>query len=162
MPQRILVLLLFGAVVFQPAESVFAQDRVLGALRPISSISADIRVAEGAVPDRTLVPAHRHPPERHVGMTFCWQGTNVSYEPLAFEDYNLERHGHNVACLQPIASAGHFAASVASLPFKAAVWRDREYELGHIRPGTCAPFVVVRDGHRIRSAATTSAFFLLL
>lgn len=162
MPQRVQAFIFLSAVVSLSADVAGAQDRVLGALRPISSIQADIRATAGELPTRTLVSTGRRPPERHLGMTFCWQGTNVSYQPLVFEDYNLERHGHNVGCLQPVASAGHFAASVVSLPFKAAFCHEREYELGHVRPGTCAPFVTLRTGRRAGAAASTAALFMLL
>ncbi len=138
------------------------QARIFSALKPISAVSADIRSEAGALPQRTLVVADQHPPERHVGMTFCWEATNVSYYPLAFEEYNLERHGHSVGCLQPLASGAHFLGSVTTLPSTGLFCHERDYELGHIRPGSCAPFVVLNDGTVVGSTAFNAAFLLLL
>lgn len=137
------------------------RDRVFEALRPISAVTANIRPSSGPLPQQMLVPMDDYPAERYLGTTFCWQATNVSYEPLAFEEYNLERHGHSVGCLQPAVSGVHFLGSVATLPLTAAFCHEREYELGHIRPGSCAPFVVLFDGKKLGTAACAVGLILI-
>ncbi len=71
-----------------------------------------------------------------------WQASNVSHNPLYFEDSGLERNGHSFSnAVQPFVSAGKFGAQVIALPYTVAldpVWK-RETPLGHYRPGECAP-----------------------
>ncbi len=140
---------------------VSPRDRIFDALKPIASVTADIRPTTGALPDYALVPMDDYPAERCLGMTFCWRATGVSYEPLVFEEYNLERHGHSVGCLQPLVSGAHFLGSTATLPLTAAFCHDREYELGHVRPGSCAPFVVLFDGKKLGTVACAAGVLLI-
>lgn len=44
------------------------------------------------------------------GLTFC-------YQPLYFEDANLERYGRSWGCLQPFVSAAHFYSKIPALPY---------------------------------------------
>ena len=71
-----------------------------------------------------------------------WQASNVSHNPLYFEDSGLERNGHSFSdAVQPFVSVGKFGAQVVALPYSMAldpVWK-RETPLGHYRPGECAP-----------------------
>ncbi|MFK7818193.1 MAG: hypothetical protein AB8G99_05725 [Planctomycetaceae bacterium] len=156
-----LCLVASASAIASDSNRIAPYDRVFEGLKPISSVTADIRASEGAVPERTLIPTNQPLPERYLGLTYCWAATGVAYEPLVFEEYNLERHGHTVGCLQPAVSGAHFLGSVATLPLTAAFCHDREYELGHIRPGSCAPFVVLFDGKKLGAAACTAAFLLI-
>lgn len=78
------------------------------------------------------------------GMTIpvYWQASNVSHNPLYFEDSGLERSGHSFSdVVQPFVSVGKFGVQVAALPYTIAldpVWQ-RDTPLGHYRPGECAP-----------------------
>ncbi len=71
-----------------------------------------------------------------------WQASNVSHNPLYFEDSGLERSGHSFSdVVQPFVSVGKFGVQVAALPYTIAldpVWQ-RDTPLGHYRPGECAP-----------------------
>ena len=44
----------------------------------------------------------------------------VSYNPLYFEEINLERYGYNSGCLQPVVSAVQFYGTLPLLPYKMA------------------------------------------
>jgi hypothetical protein len=44
----------------------------------------------------------------------------VSYQPLYFEEINLERYGYNYGCLQPVLSAAKFYGTLPLLPYKMA------------------------------------------
>ena len=71
-----------------------------------------------------------------------WQASQVSHNPLYFEDSGLERSGHSFSeAVQPFVSVGKFGAQIVALPYSIAldpVWK-RETPLGHYRPGECAP-----------------------
>ncbi len=66
----------------------------------------------------------------------------MSYQPLYYQDINLERHGYAFhPCLRPVVSGAHFFASTIALPYNAAVnppW-ERVYPLGQYRPGVTFP-----------------------
>ena len=147
----------------QEARDTLAQPgSTTGKLRPIADVVADIRASPGAVPPASPGLSGQSLPPRYLGLRYCWRPTNVSHGPLVFEEYNLERHGHSVGCLQPVVSGANFASSTFSLPWMALFGPKREYELGHIRPGSCAPFVVLSDGQPMGSAVTSGTFLLLL
>ena len=78
----------------------------------------------------------------HSIIPIYWQASNVSHNPLYFEDSGLERNGHSFSdVVQPFVSVGKFGAQVVALPYSIAldpVWQ-RETPLGHYRPGECAP-----------------------
>jgi hypothetical protein len=44
----------------------------------------------------------------------------VTYQPLYFEEINLERYGYGFGCLQPFVSAAHFYGTLPLLPYKMA------------------------------------------
>lgn len=66
-----------------------------------------------------------------------WDPTNLSYAPVYFEDTRLERHGHHLGTLQPIASGLHFFATVPALPYLVTQQHpiSAVYPLGQTRPG---------------------------
>ena len=66
-----------------------------------------------------------------------WDPTDLSYAPLYFEDPRLERHGHDLGILQPIASSLHFFGTVPALPYLATQQNPNSavYPLGQTRPG---------------------------
>lgn len=98
--------------------------------------------------------AHKTPPQEfplvlqgtlernHSIIPVYWQASQVSHNPLYFEDSGLERSGHSFSeAVQPFVSVGKFGVQVAAIPYSIAldpVWK-RETPLGHYRPGECAP-----------------------
>ena len=71
-----------------------------------------------------------------------WTAPNIRYQPLDFEDVAAERYGYHFGnCLQPAASAIHFAKSFAL--FVPNMFHDPPhactYPLGFCRPGSPAP-----------------------
>jgi hypothetical protein len=76
-------------------------------------------------------------------LTYQWAATCLCYQPLYFEEINLERYGYGCpGCLQSAASAAHFFGTVPILPYCMAVNCPGEcnYALGQYRPGSCAPW----------------------
>lgn len=74
---------------------------------------------------------------------YQWAATCLCYQPLYFEEINLERYGYGCCrWLQPAASAAHFFGTVPILPYCMAVNCPGEcnYVLGKYRPGSCAPW----------------------
>jgi hypothetical protein len=72
------------------------------------------------------------------GKLSTWQSPNVRYQPLYFEQANLERYG--VETRFPVAHAGvHFFASSVFLPYQMGVDHpnDPVYPIGLDRPGNC-------------------------
>ena len=76
-------------------------------------------------------------------MVKTWRSPNLAYQPLYFEQPNLERYGIQRGVFQPVYSGVHFFTSVALLPYQTGVRRPHEceYGLGHYRPGDCAPAI---------------------
>jgi hypothetical protein len=78
---------------------------------------------------------------------FCWAAPGFYHQPLYFEQINVERYGHHVCCgpcsdcAQSVVSAAHFFAAMPLLPYKigADPCCERQYTLGHYRPGSCNP-----------------------
>ena len=96
----------------------------------------------------------------HSILPVYWQASNVSHNPLYFEDSGLERNGHSFSdAVQPFVSVGKFGAQVVALPYSIAldpVWKH-ESPLGHYRPGECAPkrhLALPINGHAAVVAAT--------
>ena len=116
-----------------------------------------IPVPEEFVP----VPARDWSPNRKY-----WQAPALCHMPLYFQDAALERYGHSVEqfvgpagrylsypvdsprqskqryyILQPIFSAGLFAAQIVALPYNLIVDPpgEAEYDLGYYRPGDRIP-----------------------
>ena len=65
-----------------------------------------------------------------------WKSPNFAHRPLYFEDANLERFGGE-RLGQPLFSAAHFFASVATLPYQIGQnpGNDLYYTSGYGRPG---------------------------
>ena len=124
--------------------------RLKNPLRKISELTA------------TLPPPSPHdPPDRGAEMAsinprplvrdqwpmtdFRWKASALVHRPLYFEDIGAERYGHTLSpCLQPLASATRFYASVFILPYKMGLQTPNEcvYTLGYYRPGSCAPYMI--------------------
>jgi hypothetical protein len=105
---------------------------------------------------------------------FYWAAPGFYHRPLYFEQINVERYGHHVCCgpcsdcAQSAVCAAHFFASVPLLPYKmgADPCCERQYTLGHYRPGSCNPhqwhFVrPTRDGLACEAMMITGLIFLI-
>lgn len=97
-----------------------------------------------------------------------WQASNVTHNPLYFENSGLERSGHTFSeVFQPFVSVGKFGAQVVALPYSIAldpVWKS-ESPLGHSRPGECASkrhLAVPINGRAAVAAAATYTGILFL
>ena len=73
---------------------------------------------------------------------FCWESDRLCRGPLYFEETSLERYGHQVPVVQPVVTAGHFYATLPTLPYRMGAQYPWEclYELGYDRPGNCVPY----------------------
>ncbi len=72
----------------------------------------------------------------------CWNSSNLFYNPLYFEDPQLERYGHTIyPALQPFKSVGRFGVQLIGLPYQMTIDPvcKKRYPLGYYRPGECAP-----------------------
>jgi hypothetical protein len=119
---------------------------------PLDTLRANIASPPGMMPDdiaahcRDAAPARED--ARMVGGWACfnkyWSATCMRHRPLYFEEINAERYGYVCCgpCLQPLVSAGHFLATIPTLPYQMCVNPPCEctYTLGHYRPGSCVPY----------------------
>lgn len=100
---------------------------------------------------------------------FTWEPSNLSYNPLYFEDAPLERYGHTYhPALQPFVSTARFGLQLVGLPYQMAIdpIYKRRYPLGYYRPGEWAPKKLYQIPFNIEAAiveggALTGAFFLI-
>lgn len=88
---------------------------------------------------------------------YHWMASNLTHDPLYFEDVSLERYGHTYP-LQPFVSISKFGLQVIGLPYQMALnpVDCEQYALGYYRPGDCAPFLRYRIPFN-KTAATTAA-----
>jgi hypothetical protein len=76
------------------------------------NVAADVFNPEGAPPRAAPVAWFQPVGYGHVA--------DVPYQPLYFEEVNLERYGYYCRCVQPLVSAAHFYGTVPLLPYKMA------------------------------------------
>jgi hypothetical protein len=126
--------------------------------KPLGEMSINIRLPNGMLP-RNYWAEHPQPlPLCDVCGTnrgwpldcYHWCPTCLCYQPLYFEEPNLERYGYGCGCytcccstcIQSAASAAHFFGTVPSLPYMMAANCPCEcnYALGDYRPGDCVPW----------------------
>ncbi|MDB4731193.1 hypothetical protein OAF74_00010 [bacterium] len=103
------------------------------------------------LPANGSLEAHNAPTYYH------WMASNLTHDPLYFEDVSLERYGHTYP-LQPFVSISKFGLQVIGLPYQMALnpVDCEQYALGYYRPGDCAPFLRYRIPYN-KTAATTAA-----
>lgn len=110
------------------------------------------------VPLTSEAYATRVIPELH----YCWFASDVYYNPLYFEDIEVERYGH-IYCpwfVQPVASVGKFGVQLLGMPYQATIhpiW-ERQTPLGHYRPGEFAPYKHYLIPWNTRAALAEGAF----
>lgn len=93
---------------------------------------------------------------------YHWMASNLTHDPLYFEDVALERYGHTYSPLvQPLVSVSKFGLQLAGLPYQMAlnpVWCE-QYPLGYYRPGDCAPFLRYRVPFNKEAAVTSAGIY---
>ena len=103
------------------------------------------KTADGKGPEcPNEVPLSNGPVSRAVfpASTYTWQASNVFYQPLYFEDPDLEHYGHTWPFfIQPIVSSLRFTTQAIGIPYQMTIdpCCCRVYPLGYYRPGECAP-----------------------
>lgn len=93
---------------------------------------------------------------------FAWKASNVTHNPLYFEDVTLERYGHSYGPLaQPVVSLGRFSAQLVTLPYHMTLDPPHKevYPLGYYRPGECAPHLLYQPPLNVKAAAVTAGFY---
>ncbi len=103
-------------------------------------------------------------------ISYSWEAPALKYNPLYFEDPQLERHGNEVAYIQPAISAGRFFATIPTLPYQMAIEDNSVchtvYDLGNDRPGDCVPYSIPIlpfsvTGTLTQGGAATALIFIL-
>jgi hypothetical protein len=100
--------------------------------------------------------------------TYQWQASNVFYQPLYFEDPDLERYGHAWPFfIQPIVSSVRFTAQAVGIPYQMTIdpCCCRVYPLGFYRPGECAPKLIYQipwntEAAAVEAGTITGVYFL--
>jgi hypothetical protein len=100
--------------------------------------------------------------------TYTWQASNIFYQPLYFEDPDLERYGHAWPFfVQPIVSSVRFTTQAVGIPYQMVLnpCCCRVYPLGYYRPGECAPKLIYQIPWNTQAAAAeagviTGVYFL--
>lgn len=133
------------ASVPQPKPVIAYKMRSIKEIQPFDDYVAgggDTKTANTKRPEEKELELQGSLERNHSIIPIYWQASNVSHNPLYFEDSGLERNGHSFSdVVQPFVSVGKFGAQVVALPYSIAldpVWQ-RETPLGHYRPGECAP-----------------------
>jgi len=117
--------------------------------KPMNSLGVNIEMPPGDLPESHTDHQHDGPCDPQQcgrgwsSFYYYFAATGLYYNPLYFEEVNLERFGYGCSCcLQPVASAAHFFARVPALPYLMGTDCPGEcnYALGHYRPGSCVPW----------------------
>jgi hypothetical protein len=107
-------------------------------------------------------------PRTFPASTYTWQASNIFYQPLYFEDPDLERYGHAWPFfIQPIVSSVRFTTQAVGIPYQMVIdpCCCRVYPLGYYRPGECAPKLIYQIPWNTQAAAAeagviTGVYFL--
>ena len=99
----------------------------------------------GLFPERCPLPTDDYVRKAPTPIEFTWKASSLCYKPLYFEDVQLERHGHYChPLLVPFTARARFLLTIPVLPYLMGVYPPNEciYDLGHYRPGDCAPNIL--------------------
>jgi hypothetical protein len=132
---------------------------------------APCKTADGKGPEcpkEIQLSSDRFEPRLFPASTYTWQAANVFYQPLYFEDPDLERYGHAYPFfIQPIVSSLRFTVQAIGLPYQAVIDPPccRVYPLGFYRPGECAPKLIYQipwntEAAAVEAGAITGVYFL--
>ena len=116
--------------------------------RPIAALTTNIEPPTGQLPADMArekfdseYPAYLPRPWGDV--TYFWDAPDLCFNPLRYEEVNLERYGYShCPAVQPALSAAHFFCATLALPYTMTARHCGEciYPLGHYRPGSPVPF----------------------
>ncbi|QDT34208.1 hypothetical protein Mal48_34680 [Thalassoglobus polymorphus] len=92
---------------------------------------------------------------------YHWMASNLTHDPLYFEDVSLERYGHTYPFAQPFVSVSKFGLQVVGLPYQMALnpIDSEQYALGNYRPGDCPPHLRYRIPFNKKAAATAAGVY---
>lgn len=81
-----------------------------------------------------------------VPLSYSWEAPQLKYNPLYFEDAQLERYGNDIGILQPFLSGARFYATIPTLPYQMMSEGNSVchtvYDFGYARPGDCVPYAL--------------------
>jgi len=79
-------------------------------------------------------------------LSYSWEAPQLKYNPLYFEDPQLERYGNEIGILQPFLSGARFYATIPTLPYQMLSEGNSVchtvYDFGYGRPGDCVPYAL--------------------
>ena len=131
-------------------------------LKPIRSITDDIRPPSPAVPTECSLGSARFNSRAWRSTTYAWTAPATCSKPLYFQQAQVERYGHSWGpILQPIVSGADFYARIPFIPYMVAMdppW-ECQYDLGYYRPGSCAPYVLDPLPLSVRGAVAEATFW---
>ncbi|MEM9704379.1 MAG: hypothetical protein AAF907_18200, partial [Planctomycetota bacterium] len=93
-------------------------------------------------PDEVSLGYEPFQPRDFARREYMWVASNLHSNPLYFEDYVLERHGHTYGDIaQPFVSAGLFSLQLIGLPYQMGLDGPLTptYAAGAVRPGDPVP-----------------------
>ncbi len=137
-------------------------------IKPLSATRTNLQPPPGEMPtDYAEAQFEMLPPvvgggwedRRQTGIVYQWDAPALCYQPIYFDDVNLERYGYDHGVLEPFVSAVHFFGTIPLLPYKVGMHPEREciYTLGFYRPGTPCPYQTSRLGWSLRAPFTKPA-----
>lgn len=127
--------------------------------RPDGKSKTDIRYA---FPPEIAISDEMYEGRFFAETIFHWDASNIKYNPLYFEDVQLERYGHDHhELIQPIYSLGKFSAQLIGMPYQWVLHSPDEdvYPLGHYQVGEPTPRLVHQVPLNAKAAAVTGAFY---
>jgi hypothetical protein len=113
-------------------------------------------------PPRLELTSQSHEARNYSNFNYCWYASNLTHNPLYFEDVTLERYGHSHGDLvQPFVSVGRFSVQLFGLPYQWVMHPPCEEvsPLGYYRPGEAAPKLHYQVPLNAEAAAATGAFY---
>lgn len=127
-------------------------------LKPISELRASIRVPAGDLPEDVAAARIAAAGAQYHGygarrgwstVAFGWDAPAMYFQPLYFQDVNLERYGRHFCLMQPFVSWGMFYTDCLFLPYKLVTQPPCEckYTLGYERPNNCVPLQCCLPGY---------------
>lgn len=99
-----------------------------------------------------------------IPMSYSWEAPQLKYNPLYFEDAQLERYGNEVCILQPFLSGARFYATIPTVPYQMMSEGNslchEVYDFGYERPGSngCVPYTLEVPEFSWTGALTSGAW----
>jgi hypothetical protein len=154
---------------YEPDPKVAAEDPCQNLCpRPDGAPCKNLNGQGPECPKEVLLSNEPFQPRVFPSSTYTWQASNVFYQPLYFEDPDLERYGHAWPFfVQPIVSSVRFTVQAIGLPYQMTIdpCCCRVYPLGYYRPGECAPKLIYQipwntEAAAVEAGAIAGVYFL--